>query len=251
MPPDFVAIQNYHTMIADEVFRVAVTNTVVFVFVTTAVQIVLGTALAVLAERSRIFSSVARNIILWPAILAPVSVSVIWWLILNIEFGLLNDMLNRLGLPTQTWLASSTWALPTVMVVDVWHWTPVVFLFALAGLANIDRSLYEAARVDGASEWNVFWHITLPLLLPTLAMAAVTRIILGFKVFDEIFVLTDGGPGVATEVISTYVREVFVDRLQFGYGAFLSLTVVTIVLVFLAAYLVVSSVLPKIVRTFR
>jgi len=233
---EFSGPDNFYTMLRDEIFRISLLNTVVFVVATVTLQLILGTLLAVLMERARFFVALARNILVWPAIITPVAISVIWWLILNIEFGLLNYVLDVLGLPQQAWLASTTWALPTIIAVDVWHWTPVVFLFALAGLANIDRTLYEAARVDGASEWRVFWTITLPLLVPTLAVAAATRIILGFKVFDEIYILTDGGPGRSTEMISTYIQEVFVQRTEFGYGAFLSITVVAIVIGLLAVY---------------
>jgi multiple sugar transport system permease protein len=139
-------------------------------------------------------------------------------------------------MPHQSWLASTTWALPTLVVVDVWHWTPVVFLLVLAGLASIDQTLYEAARVDGASEWRIFWRITLPLLAPTLAIAAMARAILGFKVFDEIFLLTNGGPGTSTEVVSTYVRDVFFEQFNMGYGAFLGITIVLLLILLFVVF---------------
>lgn len=230
---EFSGLANFYTMLDDQICRKALTNTVIFVFTATAAQVVLGTCLALMVERARWFSGIARNVLVWPAIITPVAISVTWWLILNIEFGLLNHVLNAVGLPRQAWLASATWALPTLIAVDIWHWTPIVFLLALAGLANIDQTLYEAARVDGASGWQVLWRITFPLLLPTLAVAAVVRIILGFKVFDEIYLLTDGGPGTATEVVSTYIRRVFFDQTQLGYGAFLGLVVVAMLVTLL------------------
>lgn len=232
---EFSGLENFYTMLRDEIFRISLLNTVVFVAVGVTLQLILGTFLAVLVERARLLSGLARNILVWPAIITPVAISVTFWLILNIEFGLLNYILDPLGL-RQAWLSSPTWALPTLIAVDVWHWTPVVFLFALAGLANIDHTLYEAARVDGASEWRMFWTITLPLLAPTLAVAGATRIILGFKVFDEIYVLTGGGPGTSTEVISSYIQEVFVQQSEYGYGAFLSLAVVVMLIGLLAVY---------------
>lgn len=247
----FNGLANFHRMLDDGFFWNAMRNTVVFVFGATAAQLVLGTWLALMVDRSRVFRVVAKNVLIWPAIITPVAISVIWWLILNIEFGLLNHILDVLGLPTQTWLGSTTWALPAVMVVDVWHWTPVVFLFVLAGLANIDRTLYEAARIDGASERSVFWHVTLPLLVPTLVMASAIRVMLGFKVFDEIFVLTDGGPGISTEVISTYIREIFVEQSDFGYGAFLSVSVMVMVLALVTIYVFLFYGVPKILRAIR
>lgn len=236
---DFNGLANLYTALEDTVFQRALLNTFLFVAAAVVLQVMLGTLLAVLVERGRYLSVVARNVLVWPAIITPVAISVTWWLILNIEFGALNYLLDALGLPRQEWLASSTWALPTLVAVDVWHWTPIVFLLVLAGLANIDQVLYEAARIDGASEWTLFRHITLPLLAPVLVVAALTRIVLGFKVFDEIYLLTNGGPGNATEVISTYIQRVFFDQVRMGYGAFLGLTVV---LLLLALFFALNSV---------
>jgi multiple sugar transport system permease protein len=227
----FNGLDNARTMVQDGTFLVSLRNTTVFVAVATALQIVIGTALAIMVEKARYLGGLARNVLIWPAIITPIAISVTWWLILNIEFGLLNHVLAALGLPEQRWLASTTWALPTLIVVDVWHWTPLVFLLVLAGLANLDHSLYEAARIDGASEWKALWTITLPLLAPIIAVAAITRVVLGFKVFDEIYVLTSGGPGQSTEVISLYIRRVFFEQLRMGYGAFLGLTVVVVLVI--------------------
>jgi multiple sugar transport system permease protein len=228
---EFNGLDNARTMVDDPTFLVSLRNTIVFVLMATALQIVIGTSLAILVEKARYLGAAARNVLIWPAIITPIAISVVWWLILNIEFGLLNTVLDAVGLPQQRWLASTTWALPTLIVVDVWHWTPLVFILVLAGLANLDPSLYEAARIDGASEWKALWTITLPLLAPIIAVAAITRVVLGFKVFDEIYVLTSGGPGQSTEVISLYIRRVFFEQLRMGYGAFLGLTVVAVLVI--------------------
>jgi multiple sugar transport system permease protein len=228
---EFNGLDNARTMVGDRTFAISLRNTIVFVTVATAIQLIIGTALAILVEKARYLGGFARNVLIWPAIITPITISVLWWLILNIEFGLLNYLLGTLGLPEQRWLASTTWALPTIIVVDVWHWTPLVFLLVLAGLANLDPTLYEAARIDGASEWKALWTITLPLLAPVLVVAAITRVVLGFKVFDEIYVLTSGGPGLSTEVISLYIRRVFFEQLRMGYGAFLGLTVVAVLVI--------------------
>ena len=238
----FSGLDNFYTMLGDEVFRAALLNTIIFVVGGVALQLVLGTLLAVLVERSRILSGLARNVLVWPAIITPVAISVTWWLILNSEFGLLNRLLEAVDLPRQAWLASTFWVLPALILVDVWHWTPVVFLLVLAGLANIDQTLYQAARVDGASEWRVFRSITLPLLAPTLVVAALVRTVLGFKVFDEIFLLTKGGPGTASEVVSSYVRKVFFEQVNLGYGAFLGLVIISVMLLLFAAFFGLRSV---------
>lgn len=232
----FSGFENLRTMLSDSLFGAALRNVFLFVLASTAIELVLGTVLALLVERARWLSGVARNVLIWPAIVTPVAISATWWLILNPQFGLVNHLFALVGLPPQTWLASPKWALPTLVVVDVWHWTPVVFLLVLAGLAGIDRTLYEAARVDGASGWRVFRSITLPLLAPTLFGAAMVRCVLGFKVFDEVYLLTSGGPGTATEIISSDIQRVFFQQFDMGYGSFLGLVVVVVLIVVLSAF---------------
>jgi multiple sugar transport system permease protein len=233
----FSGLANFTTMRSAAIFLIAVLNTILFVAVTVAVQIGLGTMLALMVVRARWLQRLARNVLLWPTIMTPVAISAIWWLILTPEMGLLNRVLSALGLPRQAWLASTTWALPALMLVDIWHWTPLVFLLILVGLTSIDPSVYEAARVDGASEWQGLRHVTLPLLKPTIVVAAMLRTILGFKVFDEIYVLTGGGPATSTQVISSYVQNVFFGQFQMGYGAFLGLVVTLVVVLAVALYL--------------
>lgn len=234
----FTGLTNFRTMLQDEIFRVALVHTLIFVTVAVALEVILGTILALMVVRARWLAGIARNVLVWPVIITPVAISVTWWLILNTEFGVLNYVLEAIGLPQQAWLSSTTWALPTLIGVDVWHWTPLLFLLVLAGLANIDPTLYEVARTDGASGWQLFRYVTLPLLLPTIGTAAILRTILGFKVFDEIYLLTNGGPGIATEVISTYVHDIFFNQTRMGYGAFLGLVVVLVLLVLLLGYYV-------------
>ncbi len=233
---EWSGLDNLDRALDDPIFGKAVWHTVAFVVGSVSIQLVLGTALALAIERARVLAAPARNVLLWPAIVTPVAVSVTWFLILEIEFGLLNRILDGLGLPVQTWLASTTWALPALIMVDVWHWTPLVMLVVLAGLANIDRELHDAARVDGASEWRILRSVTLPLLAPTLAVVAIARSVLAFKVFDEIYLLTSGGPAQSTEMVSTYVRKVFVDQVNFGYGALLGLLLLVCFAVGVALY---------------
>lgn len=234
----FSGLANLSRVPDDPVFRVALWNTFLFIVVTTAGTIVIGVALALLVDRSRLLGGIARNVLVWPAIIAPVVVSVIWWLLLSPEFGLLNRVLTQLGLPTQGWLAEEHAALPAVMLVDIWHWTPIVFVLVYAALTAIDTSLYEAARIDGASEWQIVRHVVLPILAPAIVMTAVARVVMGVKVFDEMWLLTHGGPGISTTIVSIHIRGVFFDNVELGYGAALGLTVVVgILAVFLAVVL--------------
>lgn len=200
--------------------------TAAFIAVTVPVTLVLGAALAILVDRSVVFARVAHNILLWPAVITPVVVSVIWFLILSPNVGVLNKVLGSLQLPTQGWLAHSLGAIGSIMLVDIWHWTPLVFLLLYSALKGIDGELLEAARVDGASEWQVYTRVVLPLLRPAILAAALIRLTMGAKAFDEMYLLTKGGPDGATTLVSLYIREVFFDQLELGYGAALSVVVI-------------------------
>jgi multiple sugar transport system permease protein len=179
-----------------------------------------------MVQSSRVFKNFARNIFVWPAVVAPVVVSVMWLLILDPTVGLVNKILQSIGAQPQIWLDSKTGAFISVVVVDVWHWTPVVFLFIFAGLNGINQEILEAARVDGASELQIVRRIILPILIPTIAVIALLRTIMSIKAFDEMYLLTKGGPDGATSLISLQIRKIFVEVLDFGYASALSLCIV-------------------------
>ena len=161
-------------------------------------------------------------------IILGIAVSVMWLLILDPTVGLVNKILQSLGQQPQIWLDSKTGAFISVVVVDVWHWTPVVFLFIYAGLNGINQEIIEAARVDGASERQIVRGIILPILLPTIAVIALLRTIMSIKAFDEMYLLTKGGPEGATSLISLHIRKIFVEVLDFGYASALSLCIVAV-----------------------
>lgn len=232
---DFTGLANFVAALDDAVFATSLQNSAVFITTTTALTLVLGLLLALLTDRAAVLQRAARNVMLWPAILAPVVVSVIWLLILNPQVGVLNKILTALGLPEQGWLGLPTGAMASVILVDVWHWTPLVYLICYTALKGIDPSLYDAARVDGAGELQLLRRVTIPLLRPALLVAAGIRVIMGVKVFDEMFLLTHGGPGTATTVVSIYIRNVFFGDVALGYGAALSVLVVLLVLATLVA----------------
>ena len=168
---------------------------------------------------------VAQNVLIWPAVVAPVVISVVWLLILSPQIGLLNRILVSFGLDPQTWLGESFGAMASIIVLDTWHWTPIVFLFVYTALRGIDAEILEAARMDGASYLRQIRDIILPLIAPALAGAAALRLVMGVKAFDEMYLLTFGGPGTATTVITIYLRAVFFDSFDYGYGAALSVTI--------------------------
>lgn len=218
-------LSNFAQAFHDAIFRAAVVNNVLFIIGSSLLSTGIGIVIAVLAYYSRILRRLAQVVLLWPAIIAPVAVGVLWWMIIDPQFGALNDILKAIGLPTQGWLGSGHTALATLVVVDTWHWTPICFILAFASLQGIDRQLLEAARIDGASELRALRHVLLPMLAPTVGAILVIRVLMGTKVFDEFYLLTGGGPGTATTVLSLDLRNVFFTQLDFGYGAALGVLV--------------------------
>lgn len=226
---DVAGFQNYLALLNEpSVWRTAGIN-VVFMFGAVTGSMVAGILGAFLVDRSRYLGKLAQNVFIWPAVVTPVVVSVAWLLILHPTVGGLNKVLTTLGLPGQEVLNSETSALITVVLVDMWHWTPIVFLFVYTALKGLDTELLAAARVDGASEWQVRWHIALPLLLPTILGVTAVRLIQTTKAFDEVYVLTGGGPNGATELLSLEIRRLFFDQTEYGLASALSVVLILIV----------------------
>jgi multiple sugar transport system permease protein len=232
----FVGLDQYVQVFRDSLFRAGVANTLVFAVAAVALQMVLGFALALATTKIRHSHALYRTIFLLPILVPGIVIGAIWKLMYNFDFGILNRLLGTLGLPSVDWLGNGSIALFSVIAVDVWHWTPFVFLLMLAGLESLPQDAYEAARVDGATFWQELRFITVPLMLPTFVVTLVFRVIVGVKVFDEIYLLTGGGPGTATEVVSYTIYRRFFTEGQTGYGAAMSVIVlVTLVLAFIAA----------------
>jgi multiple sugar transport system permease protein len=239
----FTGVENYARMVEDETFRTALGNSLVFITSTVVLTVVCGVVLALAADRLVRGQRLVQNVLLWPAIVAPVVISVAWLLILSPQVGLLNKVLLTLGMERQSWLGEPFGAMASVIAVDVWHWTPIVFLLVYTALRAIDPSVLEAASIDGARYLQTVRHIVLPLLAPAILGAIAIRVVMGVKVFDEMYLLTFGGPGTATTVISIYLRSVFFEAFQYGYGAALSVTVVVLVLGVLLALLAIRRIL--------
>jgi len=188
-------------------------------------QMVLGFGLALMTTRTTRGRVLYRTVFLLPILVPGIVIGAIWKLMYNFDFGVLNQMLGVFGLAPVDWLGNGATALLAVIVVDVWHWTPFVFLLMLAGLESLPTDVYEAARVDGATFWQELRHVTLPLMLPAIVVTLVFRLIVSVKVFDEIYLLTGGGPGTATEVVSYTIFRRFFTEGQTGYGSAMSVVV--------------------------
>jgi multiple sugar transport system permease protein len=229
----FTPARNLELLLADRVLRDAILNTLIFVVVSVAAETVLGLGLALLVGKLARGKGFVRTLMILPILVPPVAIGSMWKLMYNYDFGILNQIAIVLGLQPVNWLGSTSIALLSVIIVDIWHWVPFVFLILFAAVEGLPVEVYEAARIDGASGWQTFRYITLPLLTPALIVAVTFRGILAFKAFDEVFLLTSGGPGTSTELISLHIYKVFFEQNQLGYGALLSLTVIAAILAFL------------------
>lgn len=227
---------NVDKLAGDWIYGKALTNTFYFVLVSTSIEMVLGFALALAVSELVKGRGLVRTSMLLPILIPPVAIGNIWRLMYNPDFGIINTIFTSVGLPAMDLLGSTETALLAVVIVDVWHWTPLVFLILLAGLEALPNDVMEAANVDGANYRQILFHIIIPLMWPALMVAFIFRSIVAFKVFDQIFLLTSGGPGTSTEVASLYVYKVFFQQNQLGYGALLALVTIAIVCGYLGVF---------------
>jgi len=225
----WVGLTHYRALPADPLFGAGLSNTLVFALFAVAGQMVLGLALAVLCSKVGRGRVVYRAIFILPILIPGIVIGAIWKLMLNYDFGLINQGLGLLGIGPHDWLGSAETALLSVIVVDIWHWTPFCFLLFLAGLESLPQDVFEASRMDGASAWQELRYVTLPLMLPTILVTFAFRLVLAFKVFDEVYLLTSGGPGTSTEVVSFTLYQRFFTEDRIGYGSAMSVAVIFIV----------------------
>ena len=230
----FVGTANYAEALADRRFWGAIGHTVVFAAASVTLELAGGVLLALALARVSRATGLVRTAVLLPWAIPTVVVALIWRFMFESPAGLASAILARLGLAAPTWFADAVAAWIPLILADVWKTTPFVALLLLAGLQNIDRSLYEAAEVDGAGEWRQFAEITLPLLRPALLVAFLFRTLDAFRVFDVVYVMTGGGPGTATEPIALYTFSTLLQNLRFGYGS--ALSVMIFVVAFLLAF---------------
>ncbi|WP_166243443.1 carbohydrate ABC transporter permease [Paenibacillus turpanensis] len=203
-PPKWVGLDNYIALLKDERFWHAVGATFYFTIAALVIEIVLGVAIAVLLARDFRGKNLVKTVFLLPMVATPVAMGLVWMLIYEPTIGVANMILKSLGFEPLLWLASESQVIPSLVIVDVWQWTPMIALIVMAGLATLPSDPYEAADVDGASAWAKFTQITLPLLRPTILVAAMLRLIDVLKTFDIIYAMTQGGPNFASETLNLY-----------------------------------------------
>lgn len=229
-PPVFVGADNFVRLLTDDPrFWAALGRTLVFTVLAVSIETVLGVAIAVMLHRQFAGRGMVRSLFLLPMIATPVAVALVWRLMFQPELGVLNDMLRAVGLSPSTWVADQSIALLCLVLVDVWEWTSLISLVTLAGLTALPSEPMEAAVVDGASAWQRFWHVTLPMVRPVVVVTVVFRLIEALKTFDPIVVITQGGPGFATETLNLYIYNTAFQYQQLGYAAALLLVFFLIV----------------------
>ncbi len=233
----FVGLANYAQAIRDPLFRQVFGQTLYFVFASLFIEMVVGLGLALVLHRQFLGRNFVRGLILLPWMLSPVVAAFSWAWLLNDAYGLVNYLLIKAGLlqVSRAWLGTVGTAMSVVILVDVWREVPFVTVVLLAGLQSIPSEVREAARVDGASASRAFWHVTLPLLKPSILVALLMRTMMAVRLFELVFIMTKGGPASSTEVLATYTyREAFLS-FNMGYASCLA---VIILLVSLAISLV-------------
>jgi multiple sugar transport system permease protein len=219
----FVGWGNYVEVTTDARFWSALGRTTLFAVVTVALELGAGLVLALMLDRIVRARGLVRTIVILPWAIPTVVAALVWRFIFESPGGLATAGLAHMGVTAPTWFADELAAWVPLVLADVWKTTPFAALLLLAGLQNIDRSLYEAAEVDGAGQWQQFINITLPLLRPALLVAALFRTLDAFRVFDVVYVMTGGGPGTATETVAMYTFSTLLQHLRFGYGSALSM----------------------------
>ncbi|MEV2212243.1 sugar ABC transporter permease [Streptomyces sp. NPDC050997] len=226
-PPEWVGLDNYVRMVNDPIFWDSLKVTVEYVLINIGVQTVSALAIAVLLQRLT-QSALLRGIVLTPYLMANVVAGIVWLWILDTQLGIGNEIISGLGFDRIPFLSDDTWAIPTIALINVWRHVGYTALLLFAGLQAIPSDMYEAAKVDGASEWRMFWRITMPLLRPVLAVVLIMTVIGSFQVFDTVAVTTLGGPANATNVLQYYIYGAAFGRFQFGYASAMSVALLVV-----------------------
>lgn len=228
---NFVGFKNYIDIFwHDERFWISVWQTFYFTTLAMIVEVVLGVLIAVLFD-ARDFRGkrLARSIFLMAMMATPVAVAMVWLLIFEPTAGILNYMIKSvgiealmreyLGISKLLWITDSKTVIPSLVIIDIWEWTPLISLIVIAGLATLSREPYESARVDGATSFQIFFRITLPMIAPTIGVAGLLRLVDCLKTFDIIYTMTGGGPGYSSETLNIYTYQMSFQYFNFGYAS--------------------------------
>jgi multiple sugar transport system permease protein len=235
--PLFVGLQNYAQILSDPAFLHSLAITALFTLVATAIELLLGLAVALLLDDEGVIGKdVYRTVVLLPTVIAPAVVGTIWYILYHDTYGPLSYWFNVIGIEPG-WLQNPRVALFSIILTDIWHWTPFMFLLILSGLQVVSRELYDAASVDGASWFQTLRFVKLPLLRDTIIVALILRSMDAFRIFDEIMLMTGGGPGESTETTSVLIYKSAFKFFQMGYSSTLVVVLLLVTLILYSGYM--------------
>ena len=237
-PTAFVGLSNYLRLPADPRFVESVGHTLSYTALSVLLPLVLGTLAAVVFHARFPGRGLLRALFIMPMMATPVAIALVWTMMFHPQPGVLNYLLSLVGLPPQLWVFHPGTVIPSLVLVETWQWTPLVMLIVLGGIASLPTEPYESAQIDGASTWQMFRYITLPLIMPFLFIAAMIRAIDAIKSFDIIFAITQGGPGSASETINLYLYSVAFVYYDLGYASAIAVVFFALIVALTALLLV-------------
>lgn len=229
-PLGLVGLRSYARVLGEPRFLMAIGRTFLFTILAVGFEAVLGTIVALFLHREFFGKGIMKLLLLLPLVATPVAIGIVWNLFYDPTIGLANYVLSLIGLPKSAWVSDASTVIGALVVVDVWQWTPMVSLIVLAGLAGLSPEPYEAARVDGATERQILWGITLPMVMPTILTAMILRTVDALKTFDIIFAMTGGGPGYASETLNVLGFKYSFEYFKMGQASVILVVLFLIVL---------------------
>lgn len=238
-----VWLENYAELLTDAVFWRAMTNTFLLLVVSIVIQLPIGLGLALIVATAARAKRFWRAIYFIPTLMSTVAIAILWRLIYSPDFGVVNGILRAVGLEdlAQGWLGQSSTALIAVLFTNVWQWAPFYMVIYLAALAGINGEVYEAASLDGATPWQRFWYVTLPLLKPVILTTSILSLAGSIKAFDLVYIMTDGGPSNSTELLATYMFRQGFTNYRLGYASTIAVVMFLITFVLTVIVLLQSN----------
>ena len=236
----FIGWENFAWAWQDPAVFNSIKVTLVFTFFAVTAELVLGLLIAFLLEKGMAGIAILRTVFMIPIMIAPVVVGLLWRYLFDANFGLINHVVSLMGLEPKIWLGTPGLALPAVIVTDIWQWTPFMFILFLAGLQSLPKDPVEAAYVDGATPWQVIRRVKLPLLAPVIWVAVILRIIDAFRSLEVMFIMTFGGPGRETEVLSLNIYKTAFMSQRLGLAAVNAVFLLAFILLLSVAFLIIA-----------
>ncbi len=228
---EWVGLRNYTNLLKDAAFHESLWVTINFAVIVVFLEMFVGVGLALLLDRNIKGMTVLRTIFILPMMIAPIVVGLMWRYMYHPSVGIFNRTLKSFGFESIPWLSDSTWALASIIIADVWQWTPFIFILSLAALQSLPKSTLEAARIDGATGWQQIIYVKIPLMMPVLIVTLLLRLIDAFKVLEVILVMTNGGPGLSTEIMALRISRTASEFRELGVAAAMSNLLLIVLLV--------------------